>query len=146
MHVYLAATVLPTLYATLSPTPFVAPTLLPPVVITRLTILQILEANHTYNAARKNFKEYNALQNALKKQLIVAVDDIYLEAIAEPYIKFKKSTIFEMLTHLFDTCAEITPSKMMENQTMMTHLPILDILRTPGENIHIDVFPLLTNK
>ena len=118
-HGYLAITVSPTVYATLSATAFVPPTLPEPVVTTGLTGPQISAANRTYDAAKKKFKEYNALQNALKKQLIAAVDNIYLEAIAEPYIKFGNRTIFDMLTHLFDTYAEITPSEMMENQTMM---------------------------
>ena len=65
-HGYLAITVSPTVYATLSATAFVPPTLPGPVVTTGLTGPQILAANCTYDTAKKKFKEYNALQNALK--------------------------------------------------------------------------------
>ena len=62
------------------------------------------------------------LQNALKKQLIAAVNEIDLEEILEPYIKFGSRTIFNMITHLFDMYAKISPSDMMENQNAMNRL------------------------
>ena len=114
-HRYLALTVSPAVYATLSEIVFVAPTLPSPVATTGMTGPQILAANRAYDANKKKFKEYNALQNALKKQLVIAVEDIYLKAIAKPYIKFGNCTISNMLTHFFDTYAEITPSEMMQN-------------------------------
>ena len=75
-HGFLVATVSPTVYITLSPTPFAASTLPATVVTTGMTRPQILAANCAYDTARKQFKQYNKLQDALKKQLIAAVNEI----------------------------------------------------------------------
>ena len=60
-HRYLATTVSPTVFATLPATLFNAPTLSAPVVTTDMTGPQISAANCTYDAVRKQFKQYNAL-------------------------------------------------------------------------------------
>ena len=68
-HGFLALTVKPTIYATISATAFAAPTNPAPPVLTGMTGPQISAENRRYDASRKKFAEYIALQNALKKQL-----------------------------------------------------------------------------
>ena len=61
-----------------------------------------------------------ALQNALKKQLIAAVEDIYLKAISAPYVGFGSLTILQMLDHLYDVYAKILPDDLVKNTENMS--------------------------
>ena len=118
-HGFLAITVSPTIYATVSPTPFVAPTNPVPPVIAGMTQHQITALNRRYDANKTKFQQYVSLQNVLKKQLIAAVDEIYLAAISAPYIKYGNLTVYEMLAHLYRTYAKISPADLKENEKKM---------------------------
>ena len=80
-HGYLALTVSTTVYATLSNTPFEPPILPNPVIPDGLTGPQIAEANRKYDAQTTEFHSYVNLQNALKKQLVGAIEPLFLQAI-----------------------------------------------------------------
>ena len=60
-HGHLAATVSPTIYCTITTTPFVAPTNPTRPDLTGLTAPQISVCNCTYDHQRETFKEYNRL-------------------------------------------------------------------------------------
>ena len=119
-HGFLGLTVKPTIYATISATAFATPINPAPPVLTGLTGPQISAANRRYDADRKKFADYVALQNALKKQLIAAVEDIYLEAISAPYVGFGNLTILQMLDHLYDIYAKILPDDLVKNTENMS--------------------------
>ena len=80
-HGYLALTVSATVYATLSNTPFEPPTHPNPIILDGLTGPQIAEANRRYDAQTTEFHSYVNLQNALKKQLVGAIEPLFLQAI-----------------------------------------------------------------
>ena len=119
LHGHLAITMNATIYATISATPFTAPTVPDPPVLAGMTAAQITALNRRYDADKAKFHQYVALQNSLKKQLIAAVDEIYLAAISEPYIKYGNRTLLEMLTHLYTTYAKISPVDLKENEQKM---------------------------
>ena len=119
LHGHLAITMNATIYATISVTPFTAPTVPAPPVLAGMTAAQITALNRRYDADKAKFHQYVALQNSLKKQLIAAVDEIYLAAISEPYIKYGNRTLLEMLTHLYTTYAKISPADLKENERKM---------------------------
>ena len=119
-HGFLALTVKPTIYATISATAFTAPTNPAVPNLAGLTGAQISAANRRYDDDRKKFSDYIALQNALKKQLTAAVEDIYLEAISAPYVGFGNLTILQMLDHLYDVYAKILPDDLVKNTEKMS--------------------------
>ena len=114
-HGHLGLTVSPTIYATVSGTPYTAPTSPAPPALTGLTGPQITAANRRYDSDKKKFAEFVALQNALKKQILASVDDIYLSAIEQPYIGHANRTVLDLLTHLYDTYAKISPLDLIRN-------------------------------
>ena len=118
-HGYLAITVSPTIYATLTSTAFVAPTMPPPVDPAGMTGPQIANANRIFNEQKAEFHSYINLQNALKKQLIAAVDPLFLRTIRQPYVGFANSTFRDMLQHLYKTHADISADDLDENDRKM---------------------------
>ena len=66
------------------------------------------------------FKEYNRLQTALKKQLIAAIEPIYLKALKEPYAEFGNRTVYAMLQHLYNTYAKISLADLKTNADAMS--------------------------
>ena len=118
-HGHLAITVSPTTYATLSPTAFVAPTMPDPVNPAGLTGPQIANANRIYEEQKAEFHSYVNLQNALKKQLIAAVEPLFFQTIRQPYVGFANRTIRDMLRHLYATYADITADDLDENDKKM---------------------------
>lgn len=116
---HVGITVSPTIYATLSATPFNAPTTPTAPVLTGMTGPQIAAANRAFDKAKTEFAEHNLLQNALKRMLIAAIDPIYLKAINQPYVGLGNRTILELLDHLYLTYAKITPTDLKENDARM---------------------------
>ena len=119
-HGYLGMTVSPAIYATISNTAFTRPPSPTAPALTGLTGPQITAANRRYDADKKKFAEFVSLSNALKKQLIASVDDIYLAAIEQPYIGHANRTVLELFEHLYDTYAKISPSDLIRNNERMT--------------------------
>ena len=118
-HGNLALTVSPATYATLLATLFVAPTMPNAVNPAGLTGPQIANANRVYEEQKAEFHSYVNLQNALKKQLIAAVDPLFLQTIRQQYVGFANRSLREMLQHLYDTYADISAENLEENDKKM---------------------------
>ena len=117
-HGHLALTVSPTVYATLSAEPYVAPTMpeaIDPAALVGRTGPQIAEINRLYAAQKAEFHSYVNLQNALKKQVVAAVEPIFLQAIREAYVGFANRTVFDLLRHLYDGYAAISADDLEHN-------------------------------
>ena len=111
------------LYHTLSPTSFIIPNDPGP--------LPVFNPNMTYTAAHRDtiireHKEqrrlYDTLTNvdiALKKQLIEAVDDVYLAEKKDRYTGFLHQTTRDLLDHLMQRYGKITPLAIKNNKTKM---------------------------
>ena len=114
-HGHLALTISPAVYATLSNTFFTPPALPPAVVTAGHSGSQIAELNRVYDKEKAEFHSYVNLQNALKKQLIAAIEPLYLQALREPYVGFANVTVYDMLHHLYNTYADISADDLEEN-------------------------------
>ena len=114
-HVHLALTISPAMYPTLSNTAFTIPTLPAAVNTVGQTGPQIAALNRVYDKEKAEFHSYVNLQNALKKQLIAAIEPLYLQALRAPYVGFANVTVYDMLRHLYDTYANISADNLDEN-------------------------------
>ena len=118
---HLALTVLPTVFATLSITPFVIPVNPGPtaVIANGLTAAQITSARLDHTNATALFIKYNNTDKALKQQLVGAVDPLYLKALRNKYTGFGSQTSLTMLRHLYDNYAKISSAELALNDDAM---------------------------
>ena len=56
----------------------------------------------------------------MKKQLISAINDIYLKAISMQYVGFGNLAILEMIDHLYDVYTKIQPNDLVKNTERMS--------------------------
>ena len=114
-HGHLALTVSATTYATLSANNFVAPTLPPAVNPAGMTGPQLTNANRINDEEKAEYFTYQNIQAALKKQIIHAVEPIFLQAVRAPYVGFANKTAYDLLKHLYDTYANISADDLENN-------------------------------
>jgi hypothetical protein len=57
----------------------------------------------------------NNVQNALKQQLLLAVDNIYVRTLRNKHIGYAGVSVIQILEHLYRTYGRLTPIAMMEN-------------------------------
>lgn len=104
-HGYLGALMSAANYAIIAPgTPFVAP-IYPgtyPIIPAGATGAQIRVITQEHTEAMRQFTEYNAVQLALKKQLIESIEPAYVEGYKEPFTQFGNRTINGFYDWLFD--------------------------------------------
>ena len=118
---YLALTVSPAVYATLSNgVAFVVPNnpqAFPPPLGGHPTVAQI-QANQRQHAENlRLFRLYQTVQGALKQQLISAVPDIYLRTLRHRHTGYASVTCYQLLHHLFITYGRMTPMDHQVNDT-----------------------------
>jgi hypothetical protein len=68
--------------------------------------------------ARENvreWREYNNIQAALRKQLLNAVEDVYVSAIKSPLTGYNNLSVHDILKHLFTSYGKIPPSRASQN-------------------------------
>jgi hypothetical protein len=82
---------------------------------------QITETNRQFNADLDENHQANKLQQALKQQLLEAVDRIYLTELSDPTLGFANSTVHALLEHLHSTYGTITFSQLDENLAKLDH-------------------------
>lgn len=118
---YLGIVVSTAVYASIDPTPFITPVdpgVQPniPVGTTAAATAVIVRAHQEH---QRQFREHQNLQRALKKQLQVSVEPLYLRAIRDSNAGFNNITIYDMLRHLFDSYGQITPLDIKDNYDRM---------------------------
>jgi hypothetical protein len=108
-HLFLVLS--PAAYALISNTPFVRPdhpgTLIIPPNNTEAQI-RVLKDAHKLRLA--TFKEVTGVEQALKQQIIKAVDNTYLTAIRNRQTNSLTGTVQQIINHLLDTYGRITPT------------------------------------
>jgi hypothetical protein len=65
------------------------------------TAAQISVNKHRWEEATNDFKTYNTVQSALKKQIITVVEPMYIEMLNDDLVVFANTTSRDMLDHLF---------------------------------------------
>jgi len=80
------------------------------------TAPQITETNRAYLAQLAEFQTYNAVEQALKKQMLAAVDETYLLPLQDDVFGFAQTTARAMLAHLTTTYGDLTPDQLETNR------------------------------
>jgi hypothetical protein len=114
---HLSLTVSTAVYATLSATPFVAPTnpgptpAIPP----RTTVTETNNVIRNHREELRIWREYQNVDAALKQQLINAIAKIYLRTLQHRHTGFANVTTRQLISHLLQTYGNITPSDLATN-------------------------------
>ena len=82
------------------------------------TAVQITEANRQYDALLGSFKLHRTMQNALRKQILAAIDNKYLMTLEDPDLGYIVSPQ-TMLAHLKDTYGSLTPNEIEANHATL---------------------------
>ena len=85
-------------------------------------------------AATHLLQQYDATDRALKQQLLGAVDDMFVSALADPHMGYANTTTLQILTHLYATYAQITDCDIEDNKKAMAaaydlNLPIKTLFK-----------------
>jgi hypothetical protein len=72
------------------------------------TAAQISAENYYWEEATNDFKTYNTVQSALKKQIITVIEPMYIEILNDDLVGFANTTSRDMLDHLFLSYGSIT--------------------------------------
>jgi hypothetical protein len=86
------------------------------------TAHQITELNRAFLAAKSEYKLYLAVGQALKKQLLAAVGDIYVNELAHPTLRYATVTVRDLLAHLFLTYGQIA-SDLLKATRLSSSVP-----------------------
>ena len=118
-HLWL--TLKPEVYATLSVVPFVPPENpgAAPDIPPQSTAAQIASIRYDFDSLHRMFNKYNNVEQALKTQVIEAVEEIYIQSLRNKYVGYANVTTKELLDHLYSSYANITPSTLLENDKKM---------------------------
>jgi hypothetical protein len=79
------------------------------------TAAQISANKHRWEEATNDFKTYNTVQSALKKQIITVVEPMYIEILNYDLVGFASTTSGDMLAHLFLSYGSITAVYIEQN-------------------------------
>jgi hypothetical protein len=79
------------------------------------TAAQISAAKHRWEEATTDFKTYNTVQSALKKQIITVIEPMYIEILNDDLVGFANTTSRDMLDHLFLSYGRITAVDIEQN-------------------------------
>jgi hypothetical protein len=79
------------------------------------TAAQISAAKHLWEEATTDFKTYNTVQSALKKQIITVIEPMYIEILNDDLVGFANTTSRDMLDHLFLSYGSITAVDIEQN-------------------------------
>ena len=121
-HGYLGLILTPAVYTTVAPgTPFVIPVQPPPAPVLggglNANQIQIRIRNHA--ASLKAWIEYKNVNEALKNQLIKAVEPMFLRGIRNQHVGFLNQSIQDILQYLFRNYGQITPIDIDANEQRM---------------------------
>lgn len=95
-----------------------------PLIAANATQAQILNAQHQWEREKAEWELFIAISSALKRQLLAAIDDIYISSLEDPLFGFTNTTVHAILTHLDTTYAIVDQDALKTN---------LDDLAAPWE-------------
>jgi hypothetical protein len=112
-------------------TPFFPPVHPGPTLVIPLgaTDQQVRETTRIYTSTITEYATYIAIGNALKAQIIAAIDRIYLDDVRDPVYNFATVSPLDILDHLHNTYGTIDNDQLDQNQKR------LDAIWTPTDPI-----------
>ena len=120
-HGYLGIVLTDAMYATIAPTPFVVPPYpgAQPNIAANATGAQISEAVRLHTENLREWREFTNVTAALRKQVLEAVEPVYLRAIKTRHVGFANRSIREIFAYLFTNYGRLTPQRLTENNHAM---------------------------
>ena len=116
-HGYLGLLISPEQYAIISTTPFLHPTHPGPLVIPAFQLPHVVTATQSqHSEALRLYNEYNNVGQALRQQIVRAVDESYLLPLHNRQTNTILVPIFQVIRFLFVNHGKVTPSKLMEEE------------------------------
>ena len=79
----------------------------------------IAELCRNYDEEKATFKLYNAINAALKKQILDATKATYITSLKDRTTGFARVTTRQIIKHLYTNYGCITIETLMENETQM---------------------------
>ena len=135
-------TVTPTVFTTLCEVAFVPPVnpSPSPEILAGANQFQIQAATSLYNLSTKDIKQYDATDRALKQQLLGAIDDMFVNVLSDTHVGYANVTTLQLLTHLYNTYANITDGGLEDNKDVMAapydvNLPIETLYKRIEESV-----------
>ena len=87
-----------------------------PVIPADSTAPQIIDLCYLFTAAQNIFNVYDRTDKALRQQLLLSIDEMFVCSSQHKYIVYGNTTTCEILDHIYSTYANISPSDL---QSMM---------------------------
>jgi len=84
-------------------------------VVAGMTAAVIAETTRLHREATQVYRTYNNVDQAIKKLLIEAFDDAYLNALSDEIVGYANCTSLQILTHLLTYYAMIAPAELTQN-------------------------------
>jgi hypothetical protein len=80
------------------------------------------QINRQYDTdlAAYNYKLYSKVSNALKRQILLAVEPTFLQALAHPRLGLMTVTPLVMIRHLDETYSRLTPGEIVANRLALS--------------------------
>jgi ribosomal protein L9 len=72
------------------------------------TAAQISEINRQHKEDKKNFRQYHAIDNALRNQLIAAVPHIYISTLSDDTVGFGNVTCLQIISRILKHNTELS--------------------------------------
>jgi hypothetical protein len=84
-------------------------------VVAGMTAAVITETTRLHREVTQVYRTYHNVDQAIKKLLIEAFDDAYLNALSDDIVGYANCTSLQILTHLLTYCAMIAPTELTHN-------------------------------
>ena len=79
------------------------------------TDAQIAHEKREHEKATRKFHLFKAVDNALKNQLVIAIDEIYIKDLRERVTGFTTRSVRDILQYLYQTYSSVTPAQLTVN-------------------------------
>jgi hypothetical protein len=80
-----------------------------------MTAEVITETTRLHKEAAQVYRTYHNIDQAIKKLIIEAFDDAYLNALSDKIVGYDNCTSLQLLTHLLTYYAMIAPTELTQN-------------------------------
>jgi hypothetical protein len=84
-------------------------------VVTGMTAAVIAETTRLHKEATQVYRTYHNVDQAIKKLIIEAFDDAYLNALSDEIVGYANCTSLQLLTHLLTYYSMIAPTELTQN-------------------------------